>query len=82
MHPLQWECAFRALKVGTQLHIVKGLNYLIYSSELKSHIYNKMHIKHIEPDEASSVPQMFVLETVSKAHFNFTSSHIVGIFNP
>ena len=25
----------------------------MYSSELKSHIYNKMHIKHTEPDEAS-----------------------------
>lgn len=41
-----------------------------------------MHTKHIEPDEASSVPQMFVHKTVSKAHLNFTSSHIVGIFNP
>lgn len=31
----------------TTLHIVIVINYLMYSSELKSHIYNKMHIKHV-----------------------------------
>lgn len=61
----------------------------MYNSELKSHIYNKMHIKHVEPDEASSVPQIFVrmeilmlpVTTSLEGTFISTLSHIMFIIS-